>query len=78
MARTPLTLAANAFGSPRLASKCLRQGEAVFDELRGQWELQIGPAELAALETHLATLVGALPVRPDAPGWIAYDLGGPA
>ena len=78
MARSPLTLAANAFGSPLLASKCLWRGEAIFDELRGQWELQIGPAELATLETHLATLVGALPVRPDAPGWIARDLGGPA
>jgi hypothetical protein len=56
----------------------LRQGEAIFDELRGQWEWQFGPAELATLETHLATLVGALFVRPDAPGWIAHDLGGPA
>jgi len=73
-----LTLAANGFGSPHLASKCLRQGEAIFDELRGQWELQIGPAELANLETHLATRVGALSVRMDAPGWIAHDFAGPA
>ncbi|MCT9005729.1 MarR family winged helix-turn-helix transcriptional regulator [Streptomyces sp. NPDC054766] len=61
-----------------LGFEVLRQGESIFDELRDQWERQIGTAELASLETHLATLVGALPVRLDAPGWIAHDLGGPA
>ncbi|MER6829992.1 MarR family transcriptional regulator [Streptosporangium sp. NPDC000563] len=53
----------------------LRQGEAIFDELRDQWEQQIGAAELAALETHLTALVGAMPIRFDTPGWIAQDLG---
>jgi DNA-binding MarR family transcriptional regulator len=61
-----------------LGFEVLRQGESIFDELRDQWERQIGSAELASLETHLATLVGTLPLRLDAPGWIAHDLGGPA
>ncbi len=61
-----------------LGFELLRQGEAIFDELRDQWEQQIGSAELAGLEAHLAVLVGARPVRLDAPGWIAQDLGEPA
>src|ERR1700730_10525466 len=56
--------------------EALRQGEAIFDELRDQWERQIGPAELENLETHLAALVGDPPVRFDTPGWITRDLGG--
>jgi DNA-binding MarR family transcriptional regulator len=61
-----------------LGFEVLGQGEQIFDELRDQWERQIGAAELASLETHLVTLVGALPVRLDAPGWMAHDPGGPA
>jgi DNA-binding MarR family transcriptional regulator len=53
----------------------LREGEAIFDELRDQWEQQIGAAELETFEAQLAALVGAVPVRFDAPGWIARDLG---
>lgn len=53
----------------------LRQGETIFDELRDQWAHQIGAAELESLQTHLAALVGAVPVRFDTPGWIARDLG---
>jgi DNA-binding MarR family transcriptional regulator len=53
----------------------MRQGEAIFDELRDQWERQIGAAELKTVETHLAKLVGAQPVRFDNPGWIVRDLG---
>ena len=53
----------------------LRKGEAIFDELRDQWEQQIGAAELETFETQLAALVGAVPVRFDTPGWIARDLG---
>lgn len=55
----------------------LRQGEAIFDELRDQWERQIGSAQLESLETHLAALVGALPQRFDTPGWIARNEGEP-
>ena len=60
-----------------LGFEVLRQGEAIFDELRDQWERQIGPAELENLETHLAELVGTLPVRFDTPSWMSRDLGEP-
>jgi DNA-binding MarR family transcriptional regulator len=53
----------------------LRTGEAIFDELRDQWELQIGPGQLESLETHLAALVGDPPARFDTPGWMTRDLG---
>jgi DNA-binding MarR family transcriptional regulator len=56
-----------------LGLEVLRQGEAIFDALRGQWERRIGSAQLADLEAHLTTLVGASPVRFDSPGWIAQD-----
>ena len=55
----------------------MRQGEAVFDELRDQWARQIGAAELDRIEDHLTALVGAQPVRFDTPGWIARDVGEP-
>jgi len=51
----------------------MRQGEAVFDELRDQWAQQIGAAELDRIEDHLTALAGAQPVRFDTPGWIARD-----
>ena len=60
-----------------LGYEVLRQGESIFDELRDQWKQQIGSNELASLETHLADLVGAQPVRLDAPGRIVQDLGEP-
>ncbi len=55
----------------------MRQGEAVFDELRDQWAQQIGAAELDRIEDHLTALAGAQPVRFDTPGWIARDVGAP-
>ena len=60
-----------------LGFEVLRQGEATFDELRGQWERQIGSAQLQSLETHLAALVGDPAVRFDTPGWMSKDLGEP-
>ena len=48
-----------------LGFEVLRQGEAIFDELRDQWERQIGPAQLESLETHLADLAGNPAVRFD-------------
>ena len=53
----------------------MREGEAIFDELRGAWEQQLGTEPLAALETMLTTIVGDAPVRLDAPGWVSQDLG---
>jgi hypothetical protein len=55
----------------------MRQGEAVFDELRDRWAQQIGAAELDRIEDHIAALAGAQPVRFDTPGWIARDVGDP-
>jgi DNA-binding MarR family transcriptional regulator len=55
----------------------LRQGEAIFDDLRDRWAQQIGIAELENFETQLAALVGTQPVRFDTPGWLTHDLGEP-
>jgi len=60
-----------------LGFEVLRAGEATFDELRDQWERQIGSAELESLETHLAELVGDQPVRFDTAGLMSRDLGEP-
>ncbi|MFG3138891.1 MarR family winged helix-turn-helix transcriptional regulator [Streptomyces sp. NPDC048211] len=49
----------------------LRQGEAIFDEMRGQWEEQVGAASLATVEEALRSLVGDRVIRLDSPGWIA-------
>ena len=61
-----------------LGLEVMREGEAIFDELRAQWERQIGAAQLATLEGHLTKLVGAVPIRFDTPGWLARDLDGSA
>jgi DNA-binding MarR family transcriptional regulator len=52
----------------------LRTGEAVFDDLRAQWEQQTGTAQVAALEEALKALVGdsALPIA--SPDWATDDL----
>ncbi|MFD8686360.1 MarR family winged helix-turn-helix transcriptional regulator [Streptomyces sp. NPDC059651] len=49
----------------------LRQGEAIFDEMRGRWEEQVGAASLATVEEALRSLVGDHAIRLDSPGWIA-------
>lgn len=51
----------------------MRQGEAIFDELREQWEKQVGAASLSALEETLRSLVGDSAIRLDSPGWDARD-----
>jgi len=51
----------------------LRDGEAVFDRLRQQWEKQVGADAVAALEATLRDLVGTRVIRIDAPGWDARD-----
>ncbi|GAA0493284.1 hypothetical protein Ade02nite_70190 [Paractinoplanes deccanensis] len=61
-----------------LGFEVMHQGEAIFDELRTQWERQLGAAELAILERQLTQLVGSAPIRFDTPGWIARDLDGSA
>src|SRR5579863_7946368 len=53
-----------------LGLEVLRQGEAIFDQLRERWVQQIGAAELESLERHLATLVGATSIRFDTASWM--------
>ena len=60
-----------------LGFEVLRQGEAIFDELRDQWERQIGPAQLEALRRTWQRWP-ATAVRFDTPGWMSRDLGEPA
>ena len=57
-----------------LGFEIMREGEAVFDELRDKWRRKIGTKQLERIESDLATLVGASPVRVDTPGWIANSL----
>jgi len=57
-----------------LGFEVMREGEAVFDELRDKWKRKIGAKQLERLETDLTALVGASPVRIDSPGWIADRL----
>ncbi|MFI6893853.1 MarR family winged helix-turn-helix transcriptional regulator [Streptomyces sp. NPDC050256] len=51
----------------------LAQGEAIFDELREQWEEQVGAASVSVVEEALRSLVGDHAIRLDAPGWSARD-----
>ena len=53
----------------------LREGEAIFDELRSQWQQQVGASALTELENTLRQLVGTRGVRLDTPGSIAQDIG---
>jgi len=53
----------------------LREGEAIFEDLRAGWEAKLGAAELARLEASLATVVGDGGVDLDAPGWLPRDNG---
>ena len=57
-----------------LGFEVMRVGEAVFDELRDKWERKIGTKQLERIESDLAALVGASPVRVETPGWIVHSL----
>src|SRR5918997_4704451 len=54
-----------------LGFEVMRQGEAILNDLRAEWELQLGRKGLALLEAQLASIVGDSPVRIEAPGWVA-------
>lgn len=58
-----------------LGFEVLSKGEAIFNELRNQWQQKIGIAQLQQLEKHLAELVSSSSIRLDTPGWMAQDLG---
>ncbi|MFG1602571.1 MarR family winged helix-turn-helix transcriptional regulator [Actinoplanes sp. NPDC049265] len=51
-----------------LGHDVMRTGEAIFDQLRANWERRIGAAAVETMERQLAMLVGAKPVRFDTPG----------
>ena len=51
----------------------LHEGETIFDELREQWEQQVGTASLSSLEETLRELLGDKAIRLDSPGWIMRD-----
>jgi DNA-binding MarR family transcriptional regulator len=53
----------------------LREGEAIFDELREQWEREVGAEAVKGVEETLRRLLGNNPGRPDTPGWLMRDLG---
>jgi DNA-binding MarR family transcriptional regulator len=52
----------------------LREGAEIFDQLRGQWEEQVGAGALSQVETTLRHLVGSGGGRPDTPAWLARGL----
>jgi DNA-binding MarR family transcriptional regulator len=52
----------------------MREGAAIFDELRARWEERLGAEDLARLETQLAQFVGDSPIDLNAPGWAAQEL----
>jgi DNA-binding MarR family transcriptional regulator len=60
----------------RLGFEVLRTGEAIIDEVRESWSLQLGEAELETLEAQLTAFAGDAPVRIEAPGWVALELDG--
>jgi DNA-binding MarR family transcriptional regulator len=51
----------------------LREGEAVFDRLRADWEKQAGTEAVAALEKTLQSYAATNLIRIDSPGWDARD-----
>jgi len=54
--------------------RMMRDGEAIFNELRQTWADRIGHDELARLEERLTTFVGDETIRLGAPGWVSQDL----
>lgn len=52
----------------------LRTGEAVFDEMRSQWEAEVGADTVATIEKALRGLVGDSAIRLDSPRWDARDM----
>jgi DNA-binding MarR family transcriptional regulator len=54
----------------------LREGEAIFDDLRERWEKQVGADAVADLERTLHRLLGQDTIRLDKPpGWLLQGLG---
>ncbi len=58
-----------------LGWEVMHEGEAIFNQLRSDWEAAVGRDGLAALEAQLDEFVGDSHVRPDDPGWVSHGLG---
>ncbi|WP_378143993.1 hypothetical protein ACFJGV_11115 [Cnuibacter sp. UC19_7] len=56
----------------------LREGEAVFEEMRSELESQVGAGALADAEDVLRALVGENVIRLHAPGWSGGEAGSDA
>jgi hypothetical protein len=54
----------------------MREGEAVFDELRAQWESQVGRDRISDLQDTLLRLIG--PDHATLSGWAGADEHPPA
>src|SRR4029077_21284449 len=63
-----------------LGAQVMREGEALFDDLRRQWEQKLGKPELGRLEEQLAMIVGDAPIPTETPRGVAPGErgGGPA
>jgi DNA-binding MarR family transcriptional regulator len=51
----------------------LREGQQIFDELREEWEHDVGADVVATVEEALRAFVGSQTIRLDAPGWSATE-----
>lgn len=51
----------------------LGEAEGIFDQLRGEWEKQVGAASLAQMESTLRALVGRAAIQVDAAKWVAQE-----
>jgi DNA-binding MarR family transcriptional regulator len=58
-----------------LGFEAMRQGEAILEDLRHQWEIKIGSEEVLRLEEILVKLLGASALHLDSPGRLTEDFG---
>jgi DNA-binding MarR family transcriptional regulator len=56
-----------------LGFEVMKIGENIFDDLRGQWEKEIGLKQLEAMERSLTRLLQNSPSGIIDPGWVAQD-----
>lgn len=50
---------------------CLAESARIFDRLRGQWALTLGPSRLRALEDDLSKVASPQATLLDIPGWFS-------
>ncbi len=55
-------------------AELMRTGDAVFAELRSQWEEQVGAGRVAEIEDALRALIGDGVLSVDSPDWSTRDL----